>query len=711
MSVAAYLPPPRRPPHDPLTLRLSAFDGWRAAPAAELDGVDLARLDAGLTLKQLAPSGPGLLDPAGSLGGLVPPVHVAVAPDGAIYLLDRAGRRVLRFDPCLCAFAPLPCLPAAPAGRADPRALPATAAIAASARLIAVADGRDGGAVVLIGWQDLATRAVLARSWRPGPVAFDRGGRLHVADQAAGAIHRFAADGLWLGRIEGVGSVLGLAVDRQDRLHVASADRLRRFSAEGTPIQEVVDAAALADAFPPLPFGLDALGRLVLREACRAAGVAPRGHGVFDAAGTALKEAPVPWPAARHATSGRFVTTAIDSRIRGCIWHRIQLEGELPAGTRLALRARTDEVELPVGMAAAPDDPAWSPAQSWSGASDGAPFECLFTAPPGRFLWLEVTLAGPGDATPRLDLATLEFPRISLRRYLPAVFAPNPVAAEFADRFLSLFDQQFRSVERQLDDVASIFDPHATPERMLGWLAGWVGLALPAARPAAERRRLLAEAPRLYAARGTVAGLSRLLLLHLGMDRLACRPRPCRFGPACPPVTTPPEPPRLVLEHWRLRRWLFLGRGRLGESSRLWGEKILNRSRLDDGAQLGATQLKLERDPLRDPFHESAHAFSVFLPAARARRPSERRRIEALIRSEAPAHARPVMHWVEPAMRLGVQSTLGFDSVIGTAAPEALALGAARLGRAAAPGRDDRRPDIGLKLGRGARLGPASSLC
>jgi phage tail-like protein len=711
MSLTAYLPPPRRPPHDPLSLRLSALDGWHTAPAAEIAGVDLARMDAGLMLARLAPAGPGLLDPAGTLGGLVPPGHVALATDGTIYLLDRAGRRVLRFDPCLCAFSPLPCLPPASPGRVDPRALAAPAAIAASARLLAIADGRDDGAVVLIGRQDLALRAVLARNWRPGPVVFDGCGRLHVANQAAGAVERFTTDGRWLGRIEGVGFVLGLAVDRHDRLHVASADRLRRFSVEGMPIDEVSDAAALADAFPPLPFRLDAQGRLVLDELCRAAGVAPHGHGVFDAAGTPLEDAPTPWPAARYATSGRFVTTAIDSRIRSCVWHRIELEGDLPDGTRLALRARTDEVELPIGMAAAPDDPTWSPAQAWSGGTDGAPFECLFTAPPGRFLWLEVTLAGPGDATPRLDLATVEFPRISLRRYLPAAFAPNPVAAEFTDRFLSLFDQQFRSVERQLDDIASVFDPHATPERMLDWLAGWVGLALPAAMPLAERRRLLAEAPRLYAARGTVEGLCRLLLLHLGIDRLACPPKPCRFGPACPPAMPSVEPPRLILEHWRLRRWLFLGRGRLGESSRLWGERVLNRSRLDGGAQLGATELKLERDPLRDPFHESAHAFSVFLPAARARRPSERRRIEALIRREAPAHARPVVHWVEPAMRLGVQSTLGFDSVIGAVEPEALTLGAARLGRAASPGRDGMRPDIGLKLGRGARLGPASSLC
>jgi hypothetical protein len=165
----------------------------------------------------------------------------------------------------------------------------------------------------------------------------------------------------------------------------------------------------------------------------------------------------------------------------------------------------------------------------------------------------------------------------------------------------------------------------------------------------------------------------------------------------------------MVLEHWRLRRWLVLGQGRLGEASQLWGESILNRSRLDDNAQLGVTQLKLERDPIRDPFHAEAHIFSIFLPAGSARKPVARQQIEALIRAETPAHTKPIVHWVEPNMCLGLQSTLGFDSVIGMRHPPPLTLDTAKLGRASVLRRDG-LPAVGVPLERGTRLGAGTRL-
>ena len=65
--------------------------------------------------------------------------------------------------------------------------------------------------------------------------------------------------------------------------------------------------------------------------------------------------------------------------------------------------------------------------------------------------------------TPRLDSIEIEFPRISLRRYLPAVFGKEAVSADFTDRFLSLFDTTFRSIETKLDREARYFDPLSAP--------------------------------------------------------------------------------------------------------------------------------------------------------------------------------------------------------------------------------------------------------
>jgi hypothetical protein len=126
-----------------------------------------------------------------------------------------------------------------------------------------------------------------------------------------------------------------------------------------------------------------------------------------------------------------------------------------------------------------------------------------------------------------------------------------------------------------------------------------------------------------------------------------------------------PDAPPLILEHFQLRRWLFLGAGRLGDQAELWGRRIVNRSQLDETAQVGMTKLHTTLDPLRDPFHVHAHAFSVFVPACLARSDAARRSLTNLLESERPAHTIYTLELVEPRFRIGVQSTIGLNSVVG----------------------------------------------
>ena len=78
----------------------------------------------------------------------------------------------------------------------------------------------------------------------------------------------------------------------------------------------------------------------------------------------------------------------------------------------------------------------------------------------------------------------------------------------------------------------------------------------------------------------------------------------------CAPPPAPWPPPPLILEHWKIRRWLFLGAGRLGDAAVLWGETIMGRSQLGNTAQLGATRLDLSRAAVADPFNADAYAFT-----------------------------------------------------------------------------------------------------
>ena len=347
----------------------------------------------------------------------------------------------------------------------------------------------------------------------------------------------------------------------------------------------------------------------------------------------------------------------------------------------------------------------WRAAGNWraeEGAALCASTDFMLRSPPGRYLWLRLRLAGTATATPRIDCLRIDFPRISLRRYLPAIFGADAIAAEFTDRWLALFDRTLRELEAEIDEAAARFDPLSAPaypevprhRDFLVFIAGWVGVTLFAAWPLERRRHVLKHAPALFAWRGTELGLRSMLYLFLGFDRWdAFEPVsgpcvPCVTGRTLRPAW---RPPRLVLEHFRLRRWLALDHARLSDAAKLWGGRIVNRSRLEsqvglqaggatDGAQVGVTQLKTSQDPFRDPFHVYAHKVSLFVPAACTRRPGLAQALQTLLDSERPAHVETHLVFVEPRFRVGVQSMLGLDAVIG-ARPDPTVLDTMRLGR------------------------------
>jgi len=50
-------------------------------------------------------------------------------------------------------------------------------------------------------------------------------------------------------------------------------------------------------------------------------------------------------------------------------------------------------------------------------------WDALVFSSPGRYLWLQLVLRGDGRQTPCVSAAIVDYPRISLRRYLPSVFS------------------------------------------------------------------------------------------------------------------------------------------------------------------------------------------------------------------------------------------------------------------------------------------------
>jgi phage tail-like protein len=70
------------------------------------------------------------------------------------------------------------------------------------------------------------------------------------------------------------------------------------------------------------------------------------------------------------------------------------------------------------------------------------------------------------------------------------------------------------AVAETIDRLHRLFDPWATPERFLPWLAGWVSLGLPPVWDEYQRRTAIAGIARIHAQRGRREGLGRYLDLH-----------------------------------------------------------------------------------------------------------------------------------------------------------------------------------------------------
>src|SRR5690606_28767111 len=131
----------------------------------------------------------------------------------------------------------------------------------------------------------------------------------------------------------------------------------------------------------------------------------------------------------------------------------------IPSGCSIEVRS----VSSPLPLTTADLD--LLPASAWSVAAvatameprrGAGPRDCawdaLIAALPGRYLWLALVVKGDGRQTPCLSSVLVEYPRVTLRRYLPAVFGFDPAGAEFTDRFTAIFDRTLRSIEQPLDE-------------------------------------------------------------------------------------------------------------------------------------------------------------------------------------------------------------------------------------------------------------------
>jgi phage tail-like protein len=689
--------------------------GWRTGSS---QGLSLG-VETGLRLAA-DPTGPlALGESSGSLGGLVLPRGMALDDEGTLYLLEHQPPwQVKRYRPASGSFHPLPGIGGYgvhPRQFKDPRG------IAVAGRRLWVVEA-DSARVQVFALDGLALRQAWSaegprRGWQPVDVAAGSGW-VYVLD-ASGWVYRAGERGERITRhlhLPKGGQWQRIAVDRAGKIYLldtaGAAPRLVIFTADGQPKGTAADAGDVRGRFaaPPLRLMVDLRRPNSLPSFCLPAGLTRECERASPDEGPA-PEVPLglcaPWskeapgqlfdmngdpvtidPAELieplvYGQQGVWVSQALNSSRFRCQWHRVELDfARIPPGCRVVVSTLSADNELAIqkagsldpsapqwtvgftasGVMQPPKDPSSSKLASRTKAAHAAEVhtDFLVQSRQGQFLWIKIELFGDGFDTPALQAMRIHFPRESYLADLPAVYSSDEESRWYLDRFLSIFQTEWEALEQKIEDSAGLFDPEAVPEQggFLRQLAAWLALPMEGTWSGEQQRNLLRAVPQVYPRRGTPAGLRAYLQAYLqSMTGWS----PAEQG----------DLPQLV-ESFRLRkRLMFDSSGSANDvlspaGSPLWSPGVVGRLQAGAFARAGEVRLISTADPQRDLFHQHAHHFRVVVPAVWVSSADDERMLRRALDAEKPAHAAYDLCLVEPRFRIGIQSTVGLDTIIGT---------------------------------------------
>jgi phage tail-like protein len=672
------------------------------------------------TLTGLVADEDGVLAPASvpALAEVVSlPGPFAVAPSGlaaaaccGLFVADARADVVWYRDGFCQATARLP-----GADCADAPTFVAPAGLALDRHHLAVADP-GAKRVLMFALPDLRlTRVVNPGFQSPVAIAFDSRGRLLVLDRGLHRILRFdargAIDGAFTALIAASGvDPRGFAVEADDGVLVtdAASDDVLRFDESGAPQGTAFDAAT--------PWQPDAIARLGTRVfvADRLSGairvfddgieVGAVGGYVGPVSALAVGEEGTLYikPAdddtvyttcatLGHATQAELLAGPLDAGERDG-WERLAIAVTTPGASRVELAAYFADTDAPP----APND--WLPAP----AHDALLIHYLSPSlpvplpPQRRYLWVRVRLRAIGADVPTLAQVHAVTADEDYREHLPALYAESD-ADDTLKHLLALARSEIGDGEAALGALPQSLSPQFARADMLPWLARWLAFDLPEGLDIDARRDVLARVWDLYRRRGTVAGLIEFIHLYTGIKTRVVewfRQRhvwslggaPLGFATALPTAAAD----GMVVPDSTI----------LDKSDPAWGCAVPGR--VVAGHVVVGVDRPLARGDLGSVlFDDDAHRLSILVPAGAAREAALRARLREIVEAEAPAHVLIEICFIEPRLRLGVQSRIGIDAVV--AGPT----GPMRLGDAAlnADSRLSGDTPRGAGIGQGVRIG------
>src|SRR5262249_37090609 len=122
-----------------------------------------------------------------------------------------------------------------------------------------------------------------------------------------------------------------------------------------------------------------------------------------------------------------------------------------------------------------------------------------------------------------------------------------------------------------------------------------------------------------------------------------------------------------ILEHFRLRRWAMLAKAApLDGTTLLWSRDFYQRLQVTSYSQVGRFRTTSRPEPVAEALDWGAHRFSVFFVSDPYRVAETRMRVERVVERDKPAHTEATLCPVLPRLRVGVQASVGVDTVVGS---------------------------------------------
>jgi phage tail-like protein len=341
----------------------------------------------------------------------------------------------------------------------------------------------------------------------------------------------------------------------------------------------------------------------------------------------------------RVAKEGILYLKSFDSVDARTNWHKISMDAVIQEKTKIKIFYFISNEEIDIY-----NEPNVNWQECLSSPENGYEATEGLINGQGRYLTLKIMMSGFQEHSPRINYLKIYFPRISYLRYLPAVYQEKESSRIFLERFLSLFESMSNDMEAKIGAIPKYFNPRATPQHFLKWLASWLAVSVDENWPEGKSRKFIQEAYEYYKIRGTLKGLKVIIELFTGIT------------------------PRII-EHHHAKRPMALGKNAVLGVSSILGKADSKGLILGASSTIGEFILSESDDPPEKPFEVNAYDFSVMVDTSNLETKDQVNALKRLIEEEKPAHTNVFIHDGDSDFQLGVNSLVGINTVVSKGFP------------------------------------------